>query len=332
MKSRFWMGVCLCSVFALFVAGMSIPATAGSTGKLVIFHAGSLTVPLTQMETEFRAKNPEVVIQREAGGSTKLARMILEHQKPADIMISADDEVIDKMLIPREASWNIRFASNELVLCYTGKSKCADRITVDNWYYILGTNGVAWGHSDPNVDPCGYRALMALQLAEIYYKKPGLYKLLLDNRPKENIRAKAVELVSLLQTGNMDYAWEYLSVAIQHKLKYVKLPNEINLGDYRLDDFYRQAKVEVEGQKPGAKITQIGRSCTYGLTIVKSAPNPDLAVMFLKYMLSPEGGLKILKDCGQPPFIAGWVPTDEMKRKLPADLGSIVNVQKATEK
>ena len=44
-----------------------------------------------------------------------------------------------------------------------------------------------------------------------------------------------MELVSLLKTGNMDYAWEYLSVAVQHGLKFVKLNDHINLGNYKYD-------------------------------------------------------------------------------------------------
>jgi molybdate/tungstate transport system substrate-binding protein len=315
------------SLFIVFAVFLTSVAIAGPTGKLIIFQAGSLTVPLAQMEKEFEAKHPGVDIQREAGGSTKLARMISELGKPADIMASADYAVIDKTLIPKDASWNVRFASNQLVLCYTDKSKFADIVNADNWYEILERKGVLWGHSDQNLDPCGYRALMALQLAEIYYKKPGLYRRLLDNRPKENVRPKSVELVSLLQTGNMDFAWEYLSVAVQHKLKYVKLPNEINLGDHRLDHFYKQAKVEVTGDKPGATITRVGSSCTYGLTIVKSAPNQDLAISFLQYMMSPDGGLKILEESGQPPYIPCWVPSDEMREKLPSALRGLVVVK-----
>jgi molybdate/tungstate transport system substrate-binding protein len=52
------------------------------------------------------------------------------------------------------------------------------------------------------------------------------------------VRPKSVELVSLLKTGNMDYAWEYLSVAVQHELKYVRLDDHINLGNYKYDKFY----------------------------------------------------------------------------------------------
>ena len=113
------------------------------------------------------------------------------------------------------------FATNQLVLCYTDDSADADIVSADNWYEILQKDGIVWGHSDPNLDPCGYRSLMVLQLAEKYYGINGLYDDCISNRPIENVRPKSVELISLLQSGNMDYAWEYLSVAVQHGLNYV---------------------------------------------------------------------------------------------------------------
>jgi len=230
---------------------LSTSAIAGPSGKLTMFHAGSLSVPLAAMEKAFEAKYPGVDLQREPAGSQKCARKITDVGKPCDIMASADYKVIDKLLIPGYADWNIRFATNQLVLCYTDKSAYADKVNVDNWYEILQKKDVVWGHSDPNLDPCGYRSLMVIQLAEKALKKPGLYKKLLANRPKENVRPKSVELISLLQTGNMDYAWEYLSVAVQHGLKYIVLPDEINLGNYKYDNVYKQAFVEVTGKKAG---------------------------------------------------------------------------------
>jgi molybdate/tungstate transport system substrate-binding protein len=302
-------------------------AFAEPQGNLVMFHAGSLSMPFEAMEKAFEAKYPKVDLLREAAGSQACARKITDLKKPCDIMASADYKVIDKLLIPDYADWNIRFAYNQLVLCYTEKSKHADKVDKDNWYEILQEKGVIWGHSDPNLDPCGYRALMVIQLAEKFYKKPGLYDAVIANRPKENIRPKSVELVSLLQTGNMDYAWEYLSVAVQHGLKYVVLPDDINLGNYKYDDYYSQAVVKVTGKQPGTFMELKGDSCTYGVTLIKTAPNKEAALAFLKYMLAPEGGLKVLNDQGQPPFIPCRVPTAAMKEKLPQDLKPLVDVK-----
>jgi len=321
--------LCFILVFGmvLIISGAYAPLCAEPRGVVTMFHAGSLTVPFVTMEKAFEAKYPGVDLQREASGSNKAARKIADLKKPCDIMASADYKVIDKLLIPDYASWNIRFATNQLVLCYTDKSRYAAEIGAGNWYDILQKEGVVWGHSDPNLDPCGYRSLMVLQLAEKYYKLPGLSDRLIANRPKENIRPKSVELVSLLQTGNMDYAWEYLSVAVQHKLKYVLLPDEINLGNYKFDSLYETAVVDVAGKTPGSTMQIKGKSCTYGITLVTDAPNREAAEAFLEYMLDPAGGLAVLKDMGQPPFTPCRVPSAAMKEMLPAGLQGLVEVK-----
>lgn len=314
----------LSAVFILAASGIGL---AGPSGQLKIFHAGSLTVPFAAMEKAFEAKYPDVDVLREAGGSTKMARLISEVGKEADIMASADYKVIDNNLIPDFADWNVRFATNQLVLCYTETSKYADRVDKDNWYKILQEKGVEWGHSDPNLDPCGYRSLMVLQLAEIFYNQPGLYKKCVDNRPRKNVRPKSVELVNLMKTGHMDYAWEYLSVATQHELKYVVLDAHINLGNYQYDNFYNQAAVEVTGKKPGTVKIKKGQSCTYGVTLVKNAPNPEAAKAFLAFLLSADHGLKTLEEMGQPPFLPAWVPDQAMADKLPPELGGLVEAK-----
>ncbi|WP_394701020.1 tungstate ABC transporter substrate-binding protein WtpA [uncultured Pseudodesulfovibrio sp.] len=325
MKDSFSKFMRVTGLTFLGVVMLTAAALAEPSGKLVIFHAGSLSVPFKAMETAFEKQYPKVDIQREAGGSTKMARLISEVGKPADIMASADYVVIDKNLIPNFASWNVRFATNQMVLCYTDKSRYADQINSDNWYDVLQKKDVVWGHSDPNLDPCGYRSVMVLQLAEKFYKKPGLADALIANRPAKNIRPKSVELISLLQSGHMDYAWEYLSVAVQHGLKFVTLDNHLNLSDYKLTPFYKNARVKVTGKKPGTFIERVGKSITYGITMIDKAQNKEAAEAFLAYMFDPEGGLKVLKDMGQPPFVPVRTTTDGMA-KLPTSLKKFVEI------
>jgi molybdate/tungstate transport system substrate-binding protein len=313
-----------CTVFFLLCTTGLHAAVAG---QVTIFHAGSLSVPLAEIEKAFEAKYPGVDIQRESSGSQKAARKISELGKPCDIMASADYKVIDKLLRPLYTENNIRFASNQMVLCYTDDSRYADSITVDNWMEILQKPDVVWGHSEPDLDPCGYRALMVLQLAERYYRQPGLYAKVVANRPLENVRPKAVELVSLLQSGNMDYAWEYRSVAVQHGLNYLELPQEINLGNYLYDEQYAAAQVEVSGKTPDSTIVMQGKSITYGACLLKNAPNPEAASAFLSFMFDPEGGLKILSELGQPPFIPARVSSPAMLQSLPVELQPLLTVQ-----
>ncbi|WP_136810363.1 tungstate ABC transporter substrate-binding protein WtpA [Desulfosediminicola flagellatus] len=312
---------------ALLLTLFAAMAHAGPQGDLTIYHAGSLTVPLKQMIKEFNQIYPEVNVITKAGGSTKMARLISEKGEMADIMASADYMVIDNNLIPAFADWNIRFASNRLVLCYTDKSKNSDTLTKDNWYDILRTPEVQWGHSDPNLDPCGYRSLMVMQLAERYYGIDGLYDQLLANRPLKNVKAKAIQLVEMLQSGDLDYGWEYLSVAVQHKLNYLELSDEVNLGNYAYDTLYSTAKVTVTGKKPGTFIDKKGKSITYGVTMLKHAPNKEAAEAFLQFMLSGDNGLKVLDEMGQPAFNPARVPTEMMQRQLPEKLAKLVEVK-----
>ncbi len=330
MRKRYtW--IALAMIFVMLIASGCGPGTGKSASppqepthvsqKIVIFHAGSLTVPLKEMSEAFKTNHPGVEIETEASGSVTAARKISDLGRQADVMMSADYTVIDNLLIPTFADWNIQFARNMMVLVYTNKSKYANEITPDNWYDVLTRDGVVYGHSDPNADPCGYRTLMVWQLAEKYYKVPGLYKRLQDHCPPENVRPKSVELIALLQSGDMDYAFEYRSVAVQHGLKFVELPEEINLSSVKFKDFYRQAKVEISGKKPGTTLIKEGKPIVYGVTVPKNAPHHELGVEFVQFLLSDKGQA-ILNKLGQPPIVPPVAATG--KDKLPAPLKPLV--------
>lgn len=270
------------------------------TGEVVIFHAGSLSVPLAQMEKEFETLHPGIDVKREPSGSRDCAKKITDLGKKADIMASADYTVIDNLLMPKHADWNALFAKNEMVIMYSEHSKFKDEINGQNWPEILLKEGVQYGHSDPNADPCGYRALMVWQLAEQHYKIPDLYKKLDQARPQRNIRPKETDLIAMVESGALDYLFIYRSVAQQHNMPFVELPAEVNLSDINHEDFYKQAKVDTSGKKPGEVITQVGKPIVYGVTLVKDAENKENAIEFLKFMLAKEKGLKILDQNGQP--------------------------------
>lgn len=73
--------------------------------------------------------------------------------------------------------------------------------------------------------------------------------------------------------------------------------------------------------------SRTGKAITYGVTLIKNAPNSAGAVEFLDYLLDPEGGLKVLEEMGQPPFVPCRVPSEKMKITLPATLRSRVETR-----
>jgi molybdate/tungstate transport system substrate-binding protein len=306
----------LCASLLACFASLSTGAQKPVSGDLVIFHAGSLSVPMKEIAAAFKKIHPEVNILMESAGSVESARKITDLNKPCDIMASADYKVIDNMLVPKYASWNILFASNEMCIVYTEKSRYAAQINAKNWFEILQKKDVAFGRADPNSDPCGYRAVMTVQLAEKYYKKPGLTNLL-TSKDLNYMRPKEVDLVAVLESQSVDYIFLYKSVAIQHDLKYLELPGEINLKDQKLTELYNTAVVPINGKEPGQKVNMKGEPMIYGVTMLNAAPNKPAAMAFLQFMLAKENGIKILEKDGQPSVIPQKNPNFD---KLPAEL------------
>ena len=296
------------SLFLGLILMVSVIAACGEpetdkqlSGTLQIFNAGSLTVPLEQINAEFNKLYPDVEILAEAAGSATTIRKVTELEKECGVIASADYALIPELMFPDYADWYIIFATNQMCLTYTETSAFADEITSDNWYEILQREGVTYGRSDPDQDPCGYRTLMVWQLAEIHYGVPGVYDSLYG-AAGDTMRPKSVDLIALLESGDLDYAFEYTSVAAQHSLEYVELPPKINLADASFKDFYAQAEVEIAGTEPGTTITVTGAPVVYGVTIPKNFPRMEIAIAWVEFLLGPEG-IKIMEENGQPPVV-----------------------------
>ena len=271
--------------------------TQSKNNELVIFHAGSLSVPFREISAEFNKQYPDIEIRAEAAGSRASARKICDLERECDIMASADYRVVTNLLMPTHADFNIQFALNEMVIAYTNVSKFSKNINSDNWQEILLRDEVAVGRSDPDLDPCGYRTLMVFQLAEKHYKIPGLAtKLEVKDR---YIRPKETDLLALLEAGEIDYHFIYRSVAAQHGLNMILLPDEMNLKSVDFAAVYNTATVKISGKQPGQLITCKGEPMIYSITIPKTAKNPDAAQSWVALLLS-EKGREVMESNGQP--------------------------------
>jgi molybdate/tungstate transport system substrate-binding protein len=312
------------SVLLVLVLGVGVavdflrPAIGpGADGdRLIIFHAGSLALPFQQICEEFKKQHPGVKIFREIAGSRQCARKITDLDKPCDVMASADYAVIDTLLIPDHADWNIRFASNEMVIAFGEHSRGGDRINAENWHEILLREDVTFGRSDPNLDPAGYRTVLLAKLAQEFYAKPGLAEDILA-KDTRYVHPMSADLLALLEVGELDYVFTYRSVAEQHRLGFVTLPDEINFKKPALSEYYGRASVRLIGKTRGTIVIHVGEPIVYGVTIPKSSPNPELAQAFLAFLLEPDTGGSILEQHGQTSVVPS--PTDTFER-LPASL------------
>lgn len=274
-------------------------AQAAMSGPLVVFNAGSLGKPFSELLRAFKAQHPDVVPAQENSGSLEAARKLTELGKIPDVIGVADYGVISKVLVPKEAEWFATFARNSMVLIYTGESIGAQDINGQNWWQVLLRPGVRAGRSDPNLDPNGYRSLMAFQLAEKFYRQPGLAGRLERAFPPKYIRSKEADLTALVQAGELDYSWSYASIAKSTGLRYVKLPPEIDLSELGMAEWYSQALVKLPGaHRGGADSVEFrGEPIVYALTIPTHAPHPETARAFVRFIFSP-AGQTILKENG----------------------------------
>jgi molybdate/tungstate transport system substrate-binding protein len=275
-----------------------------------VFNAGSLAKPFNDLLRAFKAKHPKVVPAQENSGSLEAARKITELGKIPDVVAVADYNVIPKLLVPRFAGWYVLFARTSMVLVYSDQSVGAGEITGKNWWQVLQRPHVRWGHSDPVLDPAGYRSLMVFKLAERFYHQPGLAESLEAAIPSRHIRPKSADLIALVQVGELDYAWEYEAVARMHKLRYVELPAQVNLSDPKLADWYAQASVRLPGASRAGKdsVEFRGEPIVYALSIPTAAEHPRTAEAFVRFVFSPEGQA-IIKANGftvlEKPLLAG---------------------------
>jgi molybdate/tungstate transport system substrate-binding protein len=271
------------------------PATATAQGALegplVVFNAGSLAKPFNDLLQEFKRRHPEVAPAQENSGSLEAARKLTELGKIPDVIGVADYGVISKILIPEHAGWYAVFARNAMVLIYTDESIGAGEINGQNWWQVLLRPEVRAGRAEPTLDPNGYRTLMAFQLAEKFYRQPGLAARLQRALGPRYIRPKEADLTALVQAGELDYAWSYRSIARTAGLRYVDLPREIDLSHPGLAEWYSQARVKLPGaSRAGADSVEFqGQPIVYALSIPRRAPNPQTAREFVRFIFSPQG-------------------------------------------
>ena len=260
----------------------------GRARVLTLYNAGSLARPLRAAADSF-ARREGLTVEQENAGSLETARKLTELGKIPDVVGLADFEVFPQLLVPEHVSWYARFARNRMVLAYTDRSRHADEMSPARWREILMRPGVEVGRSDPDQDPAGYRALLVMQLAERHYGEPGLAQRLLAAAPPRNVRPKEVDLVALLQAGELDYVWQYESVSRAAGLRWVELPREIDLSSPADSVSYAAAEVRVQGRTRGDTIVMRGAPIVYGISVPRSAPNRALGERFVAWLLSADG-------------------------------------------
>lgn len=270
----------------------------GKKKTLKILHAGALRKPMKECVHLFWKEYPDVEVTLDYAGSRACAHAVLEG-RDADVIALADPHVFEDLLAPDHVDIFFVFATDQIVLAYDEFSQHGGIVSRDNWMDVLQNEGVIFGRSDHNLDPCGYRTLMVWQLAEKYYGRPGLFNKLNEKCTPEQIYPKSIDLSGSLLEGKVEYAFIYSSVAEQFGFRYIKFPDRINLSNPTYADEYSRAIVSVTGKGEEVSLVK-GAPVEFAVAIPRNSANRELAGVFVEMLTSAEGE-KILDACGLIP-------------------------------
>lgn len=255
---------------------------------LHVMVAASITQPMRAVLDSFSAGSG-AAYTLEPGASLEVARLVVDARRRPDVLVLADPSIFARLLEPTYVTEYELVARNRIVLAYTDASRGAGAITPANWRTVITRPGVQVGRADPNTDPSGYRALLVMHLAEQFYGEPGLYQRLLAAAPPRNVRPREADQVALLQTHNLDYIWTYQNLAQDYGLRFVKLPDAVDLGSPADSAAYARASTRVLGARPGDTLTVRGTPILFGAAVLVTAPHQALGRRFLDYLMSDAG-------------------------------------------
>ncbi len=272
-------------------------------GPLIISSAGSMREALTAILAAFTRLHPRIEPQLTTGGSVAAARRVADSTTVPDCFVSADDTLIDALLMPRYASWSAAFARSVMVLAYTDASRYADEISARNWVEVLTRASVHGARADPSQDPGAYRAIMLFELAARYYMRPDLVSALEHTVRITDFGPGGSRLHTLFATGAIDYMPIYRPSAAERGLRWVELPPQVNLGDTAFAASYAAVSVRIPAGTPGApdSVTIRGAPIRYGLTVPRAARHSAAALAFARFVLS-RAGQTVLRNAGFDPL------------------------------
>lgn len=251
-----------CSGLLAGSALLRIRPAAAAGGEVNVLYAGSLVNLMEHGLGEAFGKATGDTFRGFGGGSNGLANQIKGKQRRADVFISATPNVNDGLMGEANGnwvSWYATFAQSPLVIGYDPKSKFAADLKSKPFWQVLKQPGIRIGRTDPKLDPKGALTYALMAKAEQVYNQPGLTQAVLGAGDNP-VQVRAEEgLVGRLQSGQIDVGFFYSTETADAKIAAIALPAEV------------------------------AQSARYTVTTVRDGANPQGAVDFVNFLLSPPG-------------------------------------------
>jgi molybdate/tungstate transport system substrate-binding protein len=258
--------------------------SAGSFASAIDDHVG----PAFEAETG-------ITVHGEYYGTNAVMRMVEDQTKHPDVIVSADATLLRDRLYGAVTGWDVEFAANSLGLGYrdstsVGRALDAGRL----WYEVAreaDDGAIAIG--DPDLDPLGYRALQAFELAGREHDLDGFRE---EMSQRVYLEPEEPQMMAGVESGARAAAVVYRNMAVDRGMPFVEFPDAYNFSDPALEDHYATAIYTTDGG-----YTAEGRPIVYNATVKDDADNPDAGHRFVQFLadnpgLLDEAGLTVTAD------------------------------------
>lgn len=270
------------SAFAQEMTPLDV-AYAGSMGSMM---EGPVKAAAASLGIEMRGR---------AQGSDALAHLIVGGSIPVDVFMPVTPGPMMTVLKAGKAQHAIPIARTEMVIAYSPKSGFAKAFASQPWYEVLQQPGVRFGRTDPATDPQGRNIIFTIQLAEAYYKQPGLAKKILGETVNASQIFSEPTAEARLQSGELDAASAYKTQPGPFNLPFITLPDEINLGNASMHATYETTSLDLNGK------TYHPQPLVYYAATITSAAHADKAATFVVWFSSPPAQAILRKYAYDPP-------------------------------
>jgi molybdate/tungstate transport system substrate-binding protein len=285
------------------VAGAALTgnAFAQSLTPLDVAYAGSMGSMMEGPVKTAIAKTLGIDMHGRAQGSDALAQLIVGGTIPVDVFVPVTPGPMMAVIKAGKALHAVPIARTEMAIAYSPKSAFATAFANAGkpgampWYQILQQPGIRFGRTDPATDPQGRNIIFTMQLAEAYYKQPGMVAKILGDavNPAQIFAEPTVE--ARLQSGELDAASAYRIQPGPFGLPFMRLPEEINLGNQSMHDAYASATLALNGK------TYHPQALVYYAAPIVGVTHADKAGAFVQWFGGAEAQAILQKYAYDPP-------------------------------
>ena len=272
-------------------AGPAIAGCLGAAAESVsVLAAGSLAHTFEDHVGPAFEERTGVALHGEYYGSNAVMRMVEDGTKHPDVVVSADSTLLRDRLYDGFIDWDVEFATNVLGIGYNTDTELGAGLERDDpWYQLvreLPEGDLTIG--DPDLDPLGYRAIQAFELAEAEYGLDGFREELLELTYRE---PEEPQMMAGVSTGARAGAIVYGNMAVDHGMPFYEFPPAYNFAEPELADHYATAVFVTDEEEYEA----VGRPILYNATVPAAADTADAGRQLVRFLMEES---EILLDAG----------------------------------